>query len=142
MRDILDSVVTRLCSLLIALAIAGAPVALEACQIVCASIPTQPAAAEQAHAHHHHHAAGSHSAGHDASAPRHHLLRGTTACDHDADAAPSVVTARNSDGGLLFAPPLLAGSDVVAADAAGVVSIRKLNLPDCLGIRLACPLRV
>jgi len=142
MRDILDSVVTRLGSLLIALAIAGAPVALEACQIVCESIPAQPAAAEQAHAHQHHHAAGSHSASHDESAPRHHLLRGATACDHDADAAPSVVTARNADGGLLFAPPLLPGSDVVAADAAAVVSIRELNLPDYLGIRLASRLRV
>jgi len=142
MRDILDSVVTRLCSLLIALAIAGAPVALEACQIVCESIPAQPAAAQHAHAHGDHHAAASHGAHHGVSTPLHHLLRDTTACDHDADAAPSVVTPRNSDGGLILAPPPRAASDVVAAGAAAVVPIRELNLPHSLGIRLASPLRV
>ena len=142
MRDILDSVVTRLCSLLVALAISSAPIALEVCQIACESIPAQPAADQHAHAHGDHHAAGSHSLRHGVPGPSHHLLRDTTACDHDGDAAPSVAAARGSDGGPLLAPPLLPGSDVAAAGAAAVVPIRELNLPDGLGIRLASPLRV
>jgi hypothetical protein len=144
MRAILDSVATRLFSLGVALAIAGAPIALEACQIACGSMPAQPAAVQHAHVHGDHHAAAaSHASHHDAPAPPHRLLPQSAACDHDGDAtAPSIVAARNSDGGLLAASPVVPGDEVVPAGATALVRIPRSTLPDCLGIRLASPLRV
>ena len=140
MRAILGLMVKRLFPLLVALVVAGAPVALEACQIVCAS--TSVMAAADAH-HGHDHGTKADGSCHEVPPATHHLTPQSPACDHDGKATvPSVVVARNSETAPQLAavvPPL---DDLVVVRRATFVHIRQALRPDRLESRLARPLRV
>jgi len=135
--------VKRLFSLAVALAIAGAPVALEACQVACASLLAHPTAAHDAQQGHHHHAAAADGICHERPAAPHHLSPQPPLCDHGGEATvPGVIAARNSDGVLFYAaaaPPI---ADVVFAAAPTFVPIHQSTSSDRLEIRLASPLRI
>ncbi len=134
--------VKRLFSLVVALAIAAAPVALEACQIACASTSVHPMAANDAHQAHHHHATGADRSCHEPPTAPHHLSPQAPPCDHNGEATVLSVTAAPSDGALLYAAAVPPIADVVSAGASAFVSIRRSTLPDRLEIRLASPLRI
>ncbi|HKB10422.1 MAG TPA: hypothetical protein VKD69_07205, partial [Vicinamibacterales bacterium] len=78
-----ESVVTRIASLLVALVMAGAPVAREICQITCHSAATQSAAAHVCH---------------EQSGASHHVLAQHGACDHEAEITAPGVAGRQSHG--------------------------------------------
>jgi hypothetical protein len=135
--------VKRLFALVIALAIASAPAALEACQIGCASISVHQMAAHDAHLDHQHHGAAGGGLCHEPSATHQHLSSQAPPCEHDGKATVvSVTAARPSDGALLYAAAAPSIADVVFASALTVVPTSHSPLPDRLGIRLASPLRV
>lgn len=137
------SMVKRLFSLLVALAIVGAPVALEACQIVCASTLVHPMAAHDTHQAHHHHVTAADKSCHEPRAAPHRLSPQAPPCDHDGEATvPSVAAARASDGVLLHAAAVPPIADVVVAAASTFVPTRQSTLPDRLENRLARPLRI
>ena len=142
MRGILKPMVKRLFALVVALAIAGAPLALEACQVACASTSANPVAAHDTHHAHHHHAAAASGSCHEPPATPHHLFPQAPPCDHDGEATvPSVTTARGSDATLFIANALPCVADVVFA-AASILETRPSTLPNRLEIRLASPLRI
>ena len=136
--------VKRLFSLVVTLAIAGAPVALEACQIACASTTVHPLAVQDAHQAHHRHATGDDRPCHEQAPATHQVSADVPPCDHDGEATVASVTAArtSSDGVLLYAaaPPPIA--DVVFATASTFFSERRPSLTDRLEIRLASPLRI
>lgn len=133
----------RLFSLVVALAIAGAPLALEACQIACASTPIHPMAAHDAHLNHHHHGTAAGGSCHEPPATPHHLSPQAPPCDHDGEAnVPSVTAARTSDCILLHAAEVQSIADVVFTAVPTFVPSGQSTLPDRLGIRLASPLRL
>jgi len=137
------SMVKRLFSLLVALAIAGAPVALEACQIACATTSVRPMAEHDAHQGHHHHSTAAGGSCHEPPATAHHVSPQAPPCDHDGEATvASVTAARTSDGVLLYAAALPPIADVVFAPSSPFLPTRQLTLPDRLEIRLASPLRI
>jgi hypothetical protein len=132
--------VKRLFALVIALAIASAPAALEACQIACASISVHRMAA---HLDHQHHGAAGGGSCHDPRATSHHLSSQAPPCGHDGEATVVSVTApRPSNGASLHAaaaPPI---ANVVFASALTFVPTGQSPLTDRLGLRIASPLRV
>lgn len=133
--------VKRLFSLVVALAIAGAPVAPEACQIACASTTVHPMAA--AHHAHHDHATADGRPCHEQPRPTHQLAPHVPPCDHDGEATvASVAAARTSDGVLLYAVAAPPSADVVFAGASTVLPDNRPALTDRLEIRLASPLRI
>jgi hypothetical protein len=133
----------RLFSLVVALAIAGAPVALEACQIACASTVVPSTAAHDAHQAHHHHATPAERPCHEAPAAPHHLSPEAPPCDHDdAATVPSVTVARTSDVVLLYAAAIPPIADVASTTASAIVPTPQSTLPERLEIRLARPLRI
>jgi hypothetical protein len=137
--------VNRLFSLVVALAIAGAPVAMEACQIVCASTSVHPMEAHGPHQAHHHHAAAADGSCHESPAAPYHLSPQAPPCDHDGRteaAVPSVTAARASDAVLLCAAAVPSIADGGLAAASTLVPNRQSALPDRLEIRLATPLRI
>jgi hypothetical protein len=136
--------VKRLFSLVVALAIAGAPVALEACQIACTSTSVHPVVAHDTQPAHHHHPTGAHGSCHEPRAAPHHLSPQAPACDHDDSEATvrSVTAARTSDGVLLYAAAVPPIADLGSAAASAFVPIRQSTLPDPLEIRVASPLRI
>ncbi|HEY7190470.1 MAG TPA: hypothetical protein VH436_28155 [Vicinamibacterales bacterium] len=141
MRGILDSMVTRFFSLVVALAIAGAPAALEACQIACAS--TQPTPAHDMHQAHHHHSAAAAESWHEAPAPADRLSPHAPACDHnDGATILSTIAGRASDTVMLLAAPVPPFSRVVHDDAFTAGHVDRAAPPDHPGIRVASPLRI
>jgi hypothetical protein len=135
--------VKRLFSLVVALAIAGAPVALEACQIACASMSSHPTHAHAMHRVHHHHATAADESCHETAVAPHQLSPQAPACDHDAEATvPTVAAARTSDGVPLIAATVPPVADVVFVHASTFVQARQSALSDRLEIRLASPLRI
>jgi hypothetical protein len=135
--------VKRLFSLVVALAIAGAPVALEACQIACASRSVYPIAAHDTHQGHHHHATAADGSCHELPAAPNHLSPQAPPCDHDGEAtAPSVTAARAPDSVLLYAAAVPPIANVVFAAPSTFVPIYQSPLPDRAEIRLVSPLRI
>jgi len=135
--------VKRLFTLVLALALAGSPVALEACQIACSSTLADPMTAHDTHQGHHHHATPADGSGHESPAAPHHLSPQVPPCDHAGDTTiPSVTAARTSDGVLLDAVAVPPIEDVVLAGAATGAAAARLTLPDRLEIRLASSLRI
>jgi hypothetical protein len=96
-------VARRLVPLLVAAAVAFAPVALVACQVSCVSQANMRAAA--GNAHHHHHVANTSSAQNTAPAGHVHdhassastpapsavIMGGPRSCDHDSTIAPGLL---------------------------------------------------
>jgi hypothetical protein len=83
--------VKRMFPLLLALAVAGAPVALEACQVACASTSAHTAMTQAKHD-------GAHLCHEDAVKPGPQLSDVPHACDHDSDqpSTPSIASARST----------------------------------------------
>ena len=135
--------VKRLFSLMVALAIAGAPVALEACQVACASTSAHPMAAHDTHHKHHHHATAPGETCHELPATSQQLSPHVPPCNHDGEATVASVTAARTSGGVLLGPAAVpAIADVVFAASSTFVPPRQSTLPDRLEIRLASPLRI
>ena len=119
--------VKRLVSFVIALALAGAPVALDACRIACEK--TTPAVA--------------HQSCHEMTDGQGLLSPDAPPCDHDdATVVPSVASARTADAALIGAGAAPAIEPFVFVRTARAVHFRQSALPDRLGIRLASPLRI
>ena len=134
--------VRRLFSLVVALVIAAAPVALEACQIACESTSVHPIAAHHTQAHHHHATTADESC-HELPAAPHYVSPQAPPCDHDGEATVAgVAAARTSDSVLLCAAAVSPVADVVFAPAPAIVPAGQSTLPDRLEIRLASPLRI
>ena len=132
----------RLAALLIALAVGAAPVALEVCQLSCASYSTHSHVAHTADAHAMHHGAASQPSCHQAGNAAHTLSPGSAPCDHDDGAiASSLVTTRPDT--VAAAPVHIVVTDL--ANPAGawradrgrvVLAVSRLEL------RLSSPLRI
>jgi hypothetical protein len=134
---------TRLAAQVIAVAIAVAPVAQEACRITCASSRLQSSAlrASDPHAMHHQSAAAQPSC-HDAGSTGQALSPGSTPCDHAAASASASVVTIRADA--IASPPV----HVVASDRADAARATSMNctgvfLPaDPLQLRLSLTLRI
>ena len=143
MRGILDPMMKRLFALVVALAVVSAPVALEVCQITCASKGIQPSMPHAAEGHAaHHHVPAHHGSCHEQRGTTHQLSPLSGPCDHGADATPSLVAARNSNRGvslLAAVPPI---DSIRLVPTRELISVRESAWSDRLGIPLAVPLRV
>ncbi len=134
--------VKRLFSLIVALAIAGPPLALEACQIACTSTSAHPMAAHGTHHDDHHHAAAGETC-HELPVTPQQLSPHAPPCNHDGEATvASVTAARTSDGVLLGPAAAPAIANVVVAASPTFVPLLQSPLPERLEIRLASPLRI
>lgn len=142
LHGILDPMMKRLAALLIALAVGAAPVALEVCQLTCASAPTPADVAHTADADAVHHGGASQPSCHQAGNGAHTLSQRSAPCDHDDGAiASSPVTTRPDT--VAAAPVHIVGIDLANPVAAGradrgrvVLAVTRLEL------RLASPLRI
>ena len=133
----------RLFSLIVALAIAGAPVALEACQIACASTSAHPMSAHDSHHDHDHHATAAGGTCHESPGTPHQASPQAPPCNHDGETTvASVTAARTSDVVFLGVAAVTLFVDVVIAASPTFVSSGQSTLPDRLEIRLAGPLRI
>jgi len=120
-------------ALLIALAVASAPVVLEVCRITCQTLHVHPSVA---------HAATHQPSCHESGTAPPTLSVHAHPCDHDGEATtPGVAAARHSDASLLAA-------EVLASDTATLVrtSARPTDgpsrVPDRVEVHLAIPLRI
>ncbi len=135
--------VRRVLSLAVALAIAGAPVALQACALACGSTLARPMASHDTHDAHDQPAAATDSSCHEPSGPALILSPQAPHCDHDGEASVARVAAVHvSDGLLLAAAAIRPVTDSVAAAATTSVAIRQATLSDRRALRLASPLRI
>ena len=136
------SMLKRLCSVVVALAIAGVPVGLVACQIACASTVAHPMDAHDVHQVHHHVTAASGTC-HEPPAAAPLMSPQAPPCNHDSEVAVARVTAaRASDAvspGAAAASPI---ADVVVAASPTFLPSRQSMLLERLEIRLARPLRI
>jgi hypothetical protein len=134
----------RLLPLVIALAVAGAPVALEACQVVCSSSMAHPAMAHTAMDH----------AGHDDGHACHdaavgtgpQLSQGPHTCDHSRDGqppAPNVVAPQPTAIAVALAL-VAASSGAIEAPAPtpSLWTITALHPVRQTGLTSAIPLRI
>lgn len=119
--------VKRLLCLAIALALAGAPVALDACRIACGKATP----------------ADAHQSCHEMADGQGLLSPDAPPCDHDAaSVVPSVASSRNADTALIVAGAAPAVEPFAFVRTAAAVHLRPSALPDRLAIRLASPLRI
>jgi hypothetical protein len=95
-RAILNLMIRRVAALLIALVVAAAPIALEACQITCASSSTPSRGMQPSDAHPMHHDGDPpRRSCHETGKSAHTLSPGSPPCEHnDAVISWSVVTTR------------------------------------------------
>jgi len=135
-------VLNRLFSLVVAVAIAAAPVTLDACQIVCASMSAHPMPAPDAHQGHHHRMKAGGSC-HEPPSATSHLSPQSPSCAHEVEAIfSSVAGTRSSDSVLLLAAAVPRVDDVVFGRRVTFVQIRQSSLPDRLEAHLARALRI
>jgi hypothetical protein len=136
--------VRRLFSFAVVLAIAGAPVALAACDITCRSRSEQAAPAHHTGSHaNHHEVSAPRVSCHEAPAVPFQLVPHGRPCDHDEDATTlSLVAARHSDGVWLFASPVPAFQAIASEGSAAAHSAKAPALTDPLELRLAGSLRI
>jgi len=131
----------RFFTLLVALAITSAPVALEICQISCESNGLERSSISHVvdvHAGHHGHPM---PAGHEHRGTQKQLSPASSLCDHDAQASPSLAAARNFNtfASILATAP---ATDTVERVRTGDLVLVSSSPSDRLGIPLATPLRV
>jgi hypothetical protein len=130
----------RIAPLLLALAVAGAPVALELCHIACASLAPQPDTATAAHGH------SSHTAScHDTAESPAPLSLHAQPCGHgdDLSPTPAIGSARHSKAGAPAAPDVPAAASVAGA-ALQTQARRRFEAPDpsISRVDLILPLRI
>lgn len=121
-------------ALLIALAVASAPVALEVCRIACESTRHPPLA----HATHH---PGCHESG--TASP--HLSAHAHPCEHgDEPTTPGVAAARHSDNAATLLAVAVPAHDAltVVVRMSALTTAGLSSLPGRAGIALATPLRI
>src|SRR5262249_36892526 len=124
-----------------ALAVAGVPLALEACQIVCVSSSSDPTPAHDTHQAHHHRAVATRGSCHETAPPR--VSSHAPACDHEGEATvPSIIAGRTSDTVMQLAGTVRLVDDVVPVRTSTAVQARQGSSPDRLDIRRASPLRI
>ena len=143
MRGILDSMIKRLLALVVALAVASAPVALEVCHITCESKGLQPSMSHTADRHGaHRHTPADHASCHEHSGTRQQLSPVNGLCDHGTETTRSLVAAGSSytDVSLLAAVPSI--DSITPVRTRDFVSVRESAWADRPGIPLAIPLRV
>ena len=144
MRCILDQMMKRLLPLLVALAVGGAPVALEACQVACASPVGHAGMSHPAMSHATHD--GGQSCHDDATMRGPRLSQLPHTCDHDGEdqsPAPSVGATQTSIVAIPLALVSGSGAALVAVLPALFVSppvSHCLTVPTSL--RSATPLRI
>jgi hypothetical protein len=126
----------RLAALLIALVVAGSPIALEACQISCAFVQASDARSTR------HAADSAQPACHETGTPASTLSRGSAPCDHgDAAISSSVVTTRPDTAASASVHVLVfpLGNTVRARFTDRGDGVRAVNR---LELRLCSPLRI
>jgi hypothetical protein len=132
--------IKRVLFVLIAVAIAGAPVALAVCEVTCASMSAHRMHADLMLTQH---GAAHHAGCHDAARSPQQLSPHTRACDHDGETIPaSLAAARNS---IMVVPLAIAPSttDVVAPGRLLTsLQLHEPSSPDRINIRLARSLRI
>jgi hypothetical protein len=135
--------INRLLSLVVALAVVSAPVALEVCQITCESKGLQPSTLHTADGHAaHHHTAADHASCHEHNGARQQLSPVNGLCDHGTEAAPSLVAARSSSTGVSLLAAVPSIDSITLVRTRDFVSVRESAWSERLGIPLAIPLRV
>jgi hypothetical protein len=132
--------INRLFALVVALAVASAPVALEVCQLTCGSKGMQASMPHSAHAHHH--SPAEHAACHEDSGTPTQLAPVDGLCDHGTDATPSLVAARNYITAVSLLAVVPSFDSIRLAPRRGAISVSDAAWSDRLEIALAIPLRV
>src|SRR5262245_45006947 len=130
--------VKRLCTLVLALAVASAPVAREVCQITCESKAAQPATSP---AEGHHHLPADRASSHEHSGTPHHLSSDGIPCDH-GNATPSLVAVKNSDSAVSLPLGAPVSHSIATVQTRDVVSVRESAWSGGRATPLAIPLRV
>jgi hypothetical protein len=133
----------RLFALVVALAVASAPVALEVCQLTCESKGMQPSMPNGAQGHvAHHHAPADHAACHEHGGTPEQLSPVNGLCDHDTEATPSLVAARNSDAAVSLLAEVPSFDSIRLVPTRNVITVREAPWSTRLEVPLAVPLRV
>jgi hypothetical protein len=142
MRAILDPMVKRLFSLVIALVIGSAPVMLDVCQIACGSKVAHSARTHDAHGDSPHHVPPTHGSRHEPTAAL--RLSETHPCDHDrAVAEPGIAAGRDSDSVPMPVAVRVPGTDDIAlARPTTLGRAARVVLPDRPEVRSSRPLRI
>ena len=121
-------------ALLIALAVASAPVVLEVCRITCQSMHVHPSAAQ---------ATTQQPSCHESGAASPKLSVHAHPCDHEGETTtPGVAAARYSDNNTLPAAAVPASPTAAFARTSARPTDRPSLLPDRVEVRLAIPLRI
>ena len=133
----------RLLSLVVALAVVSAPVALEVCQLTCESKGMQPSMPHVTHDHvAHHDTPADHAACHEHGGTPQHLFPVNGLCDHGTESTPSLVAARNIDTIVSLLATVLSVDSIGSVAAADRISVRESAWSQPLARPLAIPLRV
>jgi hypothetical protein len=141
-RGILDPMLKRLCALVVALAVVGAPLVLEICQVTCETTGMQPSMPHGAEANPaHHHMPADHAACHEHSGTPLQLFPVNGLCEHGTDSMPTLA-GRDSDtaASLLAAVPSI--DFITGVPTRDVISVRDSAWPDRPAVLRAVPLRV
>jgi hypothetical protein len=135
--------IRRVVPLLIALAVGGAPVALEACQAVCASAPAHSARTVAQDDAPHQQTASHHPSCHEESAAPQQVSSPTRACDHeDQTTVPGIGAAHHSDRLMLLAMPARAADAVTFGRLLRPAPAHRSASPGGIEISLSTPLRI
>jgi orotidine-5'-phosphate decarboxylase len=135
--------IRRIVPLLIALAVGGAPVALEACQVVCASAPAHSARTVAQDDALHHQTASHHPSCHEASGAPQQVSSPTRACDHeDQTTSPGIGAAHHSDRLMLLAMPARTTDAVMFGRPLRRAPAHRSASPGGIEIPLTTPLRI
>jgi len=137
MGAILEQMLKRVLPVLLALAVAGAPAAIEACHGTCASTMAGPGPS--------HAADNGHQPCHDDMAQRGpQLSRAPHACDHGGalPSAPTLSAARDAGAASPLALIVTSTAIVAPLPTSSFRTALAARSPDPAGLRLAAPLRI
>ena len=134
---ILDRMLKRVISLWLALAVAGAPVVLEACRMVCASAIAHPAMTHMTHE-------GGHTCHDDAAKQGLPLFHAPQACDHGGNLPSTLTVAATRDSGVGIPLVIIVTSTPVLAPLRTPAFWTALasRAHDTAGHQVAVPLRI
>ena len=132
----------RLFTLVVALAVVSAPVALEICQIECDWKAMEPSMSHVDARVAHHHMPADRASCHEHPSTGLQVTPAGIPCDHGVEATPSLVAAKRADApvSLLAVLPLSQAIGIVTTR--NFVSVRQSGSSDRLAVPLVIPLRV